>query len=275
MSTDFQAIIDEIYRLFANAGVKLLYALIVLIIGLQLIKMSGKWLKKSRLVKRMDPSVASFFTSFIRVLLYILLILGLVEIPDLPTAGFITVLASCSVAIGLSLQGALSNFAGALILLFFKPFKVGDFIEAGGYSGIVSSITVFYTYIQTLDNKKIVLPNGMLTSAALTNYSAEKYRRVDLTFSASYDSNIDMVKDVIMEVIKSDPLALTDDTAPEPPLVRMSKLESSSMTYTVKVWCNVSDYWNLYFNLNENVKNAFDKNGIEIPYNQIVVHSAK
>jgi len=275
MLTAFEQIIQEAYNSIASAGVTLLYAIIVLIVGLWLIKMSGKWIKNSRLVSRMDPAVASFFMSFIRILLYVLLILCLVEILELPTAGFITVLASCSVAVGMSLQGALSNFAGALILLFFKPFKVGDYIEANGYSGTVTAITVFYTTLRTVDNHQVILPNGTLTAAALVNYSAEKYRRVDLEYLVAYTTSVDEVKKVILGVIQADPLAIIDGSAPEAPFVRVSKQDNNSITYLVKVWCNSADYWDLYYNLNDNIVKAFEENKIAIPYNQVMVQEIK
>ena len=172
-----------LYTNGTNFGLKLLYALLVLVVGLRLIRWLMRRLEKGSSFHKLDAGLQSFLRSFLRIVLYILLALCLVGILDIPTTGFVTMLASCSVALGLALQGALGNFAGGLMLLFFKPFKVGDYVEASGYSGTVKAITVFYTVLSTVDNKTITLPNGNLTNAAVVNYSSEGIRRVDMTFS--------------------------------------------------------------------------------------------
>jgi small conductance mechanosensitive channel len=171
-------------------------------------------------------------------------------------------LASAGVAIGLALQGALSNLAGGLMILFFKPFKVGDMIEADGHSGVVLGITVFYTILTTVDNKRITLPNGKLTNTSVVNYSSEKTRRVDFVFSVDYESDVDKVKTILMDVISKNELIL-DDPAP---VARLKKHNDSSLDFAVWVWCEGKDYWHVFFDMNENVKKAFDKNGIDIPY---------
>jgi len=185
-----------------------------------------------------------------------------------PVTSFITILASCGVAIGLALQGSLSNFAGGLMILFFKPFKVGDYIEAAGESGTVSEISVVYTVLLTPDNKKITIPNGTLTNSVIENYSSEATRRVDFTFNTGYECDIEKVKELILKIISEHPAALKE---PEP-FVRLSAHGESSLTYSARVWCNSEDYWNLYFDTIEAVKNAFDENKISIPYPQIDVH---
>ena len=177
-------------------------------------------------------------------------------------------LASCGVAIGLALQGSLSNFAGGLMILFFKPFKVGDFIEASGESGVVTEITVVYTVLTTPDNKRVTIPNGSLTNSVIENYSAEPLRRVDLTFSTDYGCDIDMVKTVIGKLVEEHPLALAE---PEP-FVRLSAHGDSALTYAVRVWCKSEDYWTVHFDLTESVKKAFDQHDISIPYPQMDVH---
>ena len=185
-----------------------------------------------------------------------------------PATSFIAVLTTCAAAVGLALQGSLSNFAGGIMILLFKPFKVGDYIEAAGESGTVSEISVVYTELLTLDNKRITIPNGTLTNSVIENYSSEDLRRVDLTFNTSYDCDLETVKSVINKVIENNPKALKN---PEP-FVRLSAHNDSALTYTVRIWCKNADYWDVNFDTIENVKKAFDENGITIPYNQIDVH---
>ena len=216
-------------------------------------------------------SLRSFLASTANILLYFVLIITVASTLGIPATSFITILASCGVAIGLALQGALSNFAGGLMLLLFKPFKVGDFIEVSGESGTVTEVTVVYTVILTTDNKRITIPNGTLTNSVIKNYSAEELRRVDLTFNTSYDCNIDKVKDIITQVIEAHPMTLSE---PEP-LVRLSAHSDSSLTYTVRAWCKSENYWDVNFDLTEQVKKAFDNNNIQIPYPQVDVHLTK
>ena len=188
-----------------------------------------------------------------------------------PATSFITILASCGVAVGLALQGSLSNFAGGLMILFFKPFKVGDYIEASGESGTVAEISVVYTVLLTPDNKRITIPNGALTNSVIENYSSEPTRRVDFTFTADYNNDIEKVKAVIDEVINAHPAALKDPA----PFVRLSAHSENALTYTARVWVKSADYWTVFFDVTENVKLAFDKNNIKIPYPQLDVHLDK
>jgi len=227
-----------IFQFLSSFGTKLLGAILIFIIGSSLIKFVSKWLRTSKKLDRLDVSLRSFLVSFSYILLYILLVITVAMVLGVPATSFITILASCGVAIGLALQGSLSNFAGGLMILFFKPFKVGDFIEASGEVGTVAEISVVYTVIITVDNKRITLPNGTLTNSVIKNYSSEENRRVDMTFNVSYDSDIEKVKKIITDVITSHPLALAD---PEP-FVRLSAHSDSSLTYTVCVRCKNENY---------------------------------
>ncbi|MBQ4105114.1 MAG: mechanosensitive ion channel family protein [Clostridia bacterium] len=259
------------FEFLTTWGIKLLIAIFIFVIGYKLIKTFGKWLKNSPKLDKLDDSLRSFLRSFSTIALYAVLVITVAMILGVPATSFITILASCGVAIGLALQGALSNFAGGLMILFFKPFKVGDYIEASGESGTVVEISVVYTEILTPDNKRITIPNGTLTNSVIENYSAEDLRRVDLKFTTAYSCDIGKVKEVLREVVSNHPLALKN---PEP-FVRLSEHSDSALTYTVRVWCKSEDYWDLHFDLMENVKEAFDKNGVEIPYPQMDVHVTK
>ena len=265
---DWNAIIKSLIDSATDFGFKLLNAIILLVVALKVIGSIKKWIQKSPKFDKLDPGVRSFLHSFVGIALYALLVIMLAATIGIPATSLITVLASCGVAIGLALQGSLSNFAGGLMLLLFKPFRIGDFIEACGETGTVAEITVVYTVLLTPDNKRITLPNGTLTNSTIKNYSAEELRRVDLEFNTAYDCDIDGVKALITQLVEEHPLTLAE---PEP-MVRLATHNESSLTYKARVWCKNEDYWNVYFDLTESVKKAFDENGIEIPYPQMDVH---
>jgi len=268
---DWKAFSNFLLEMATSLGIKLIEAVIILIVGFKLTKWIKKFLKESPKLSKLDKGIRSFLSSFTGIALYALIVITVAMILGVPVTSFITIIASCGVAIGLALQGALGNFAGGIMILLFKPFKVGDFIEAAGETGTVSEISVVYTVLLTVDNKRITIPNGSITNSVIENYSSEELRRVDLTFNTAYSCDIDKVKSIIREVVEQHPLALKK---PEP-FVRLSKHSESSLEYAVRIWCKSGDYWDLYFDVTENVKHAFDKNGIEIPFPQLDVHINK
>ncbi len=268
---DWESITSLLSEFAASFGVKLLGAILIFIVGLKLTSWISKWIRNSEKLLKLDTSLRSFMASFIRIVLYIVLIITVAMLLGVPATSFITILASCGVAIGLALQGSLSNFAGGLMILFFKPFKVGDFIEASGEMGTVVEISVVYTELLTVDNKRITMPNGTLTNSVIKNYSSEALRRVDLNFSVAYDSSDSEVKRLITDVIEAHPLALKD---PEP-FVRSSAHADSAVVYTARIWCKNEDYWTVYFDVLENVKAAFDRNNVQIPFPQVDIHVTK
>ena len=261
-------LVDKLVEFATTTGFKLLAVILIVIIGMKAIKWMKKWIRTSEKLDKIDSSLRSFAVSFLSVVGYALLFVTALMILGVPATSFVAVLTTCAAAIGLALQGSLSNFAGGIMILLFKPFKVGDYIEAAGESGTVSEISVVYTEILTLDNKRITIPNGTLTNSVIENYSSEELRRVDLTFNTSYDCGVETVKRVIKKVIDSNPMALKN---PEP-FIRLSAHNDSALTYTVRIWCKNADYWDVNFDTIENVKKAFDENGIKIPYNQLDVH---
>ena len=270
-SVDFSKLIDTVMEMGASFGVKLIEAVVVLLVGFKLVKVVKKILRHSPKLDKLDAGLRTFLASASSILLYVLLIITVAMILGVPVTSFITILASCGVAIGLALQGSLSNLAGGIMILLFKPFKVGDYIEAAGESGTVNEISVMYTEILTVDNKRITIPNGSITNSVIENYSAESTRRVDLTFNTAYSNDVEKVKSVIMGVVEKHPATLK---TPEP-FVRLSAHKESSLEYTVRIWCNAADYWDVYFDTMENVKKAFDENNIQIPFNQLDVHIEK
>ncbi len=249
-------------------GLKLLSAAIVLIIGLLIIRLVKRWMQNSRGFKRIDQSARSFLGSLIRVVLYVLLCLTVAGTLGIPLTSFITILASASVAVGLALQGALTNFVGGLVILLTHPFRIGDYIEVSGQSGTVESIAVFYTTLCTYDNKQITLPNGSLTNTAIINYSSEKIRRVDLTFSVDYASDMEAVKTALLDEATRHELVLKDPA----PTARLDVQNASSLDFVLRAWCRAEDYWTVYYDLMESVKTRFDRDGIAIPFPQMDVH---
>ena len=260
--------VEWILDLIASLGGKILVGLLVLCVGFYIIKRIKRFIKSSHRLDKLDLSLRSFLSSFTSIALYIVLFITLAMILGIPVTSFFTVLATCGAAIGLALQGALSNFAGGLMILHFKPFKVGDFIEAAGESGTVSEITVVYTVLLTPDNKSITIPNGTLTNSVIENYSTEATRRVDWSFTADYSCDSEKVKGIIEKVVTSHSKALK---APEA-FVRVSNCGDNGVEYTARVWVNSADYWDVYFDVLEGVKKAFAENDIIVPFPQMDVH---
>ncbi len=251
-----------------SAGLKIIEAALVLIIGLKLCKWFIKRVSKAKFYIKLDKGIQTFITSALKIVLYAFVIIIVVTILGVPQSSFVSLLTSAGVAIGLALQGSLSNFAGGILILIFKPFRVGDYIEAQTVQGTVQDINVIYTVITTFDNKKITLPNGALTNSNIINYSAMTTRRVDLTFSVSYDSDIDFVKELILKNVKDNPLVLEDPA----PFVGLKAQGDSALQFIMQAWCNKEDYGTVLFGLNENIKKEFDKNNVQIPYPQMDVH---
>lgn len=266
---------DQIISNLSNKSVdlvlKILGALLVLVIGFKIVSILEKKLKKPGIFNKLDPTVKTFLISFATISIKIIIIIVVLSIVGVPMASLVTLVGSCAVAIGLALQGGLSNIAGSLMILIFKPFKVGDYISTNGMDGTVKAITMFYTTITTIDNRVIQLPNGTLSNSNIINYSANPKRRIDIDLSVSYKSDIDKVKKTVMDVVNRQKLILND----EEKFVRLRLHSESALTFTLRVWVNTPDYWTVYFDLMEQIKKEFDKNHIEIPYNQLDVHMIK
>lgn len=265
---DWKQIWQFLFELGTAWGLRLLGALVILAIGLRLVKWVKKWLSKTDKLDKIEPSARSFLVSFTGFALHTVLFISVAMMLGIPATSFLAAIASCGVAIGLALQGALSNFAGGLMILMFKPFEVGDYISTADVSGTVTDITVVYTVLKTPDNKVITVPNGTLTNSVVENYSAVENRRVDLVFNVSYDSDVSKVKALLMQVISAHPQVLGEPA----PFARMSAQAESAIEFTVRAWCRTENYWNVRFDLVESVKSAFDENGITVPFPQMDVH---
>jgi small conductance mechanosensitive channel len=241
---------------------KVLMALAVLIIGLLIIKVFVNTTKKVLSKREVDITLQKFLLNLLNWVLKILLFITLVAILGIETTSFAAILASAGLAIGLALQGSLANFAGGILIIIFKPIKIGDFIEAQGVSGSVKEIEIFTTKLNTTDNKEIIIPNGALSNGNIVNYSTEATRRVDFTFGVGYDSDIKKTKEVISRVINSHPLVLKEPV----PAVNLSELADSSINFFTRGWVKKEDYWAVKFDILEQTKEALDAAGIEIPY---------
>lgn len=265
----FREYLDIVLKWFMTVGKNILIALIVLIVGSKLIKWFVKHLSNSFKKTKMEPIVAKFLVSLIKFALYFIIAIVIIGLLGIPTTSFIAALSAAGLTVGLALQGSLSNFAGGVLILLFKPFKIGDYIkeDSHGNEGIVTGIDLFYTKILTVDNKTIVVPNGTLANASLTNYTSEQKRRIDIKVGISYDSDIKLAKDVLTGVLERNESVLKDEEI----TVYVDALADSHITIGTRVWALTDDYWTTRWALLESFKEALDANGIEIPFNQLSV----
>lgn len=270
--TKLSRVLDSLVEQGVALGWTLIKALLVFIVGRFLISMINKLVQRVLLKRNIDPSIKTFVGSLIHIILMILLIVSVVGALGVQTASFAALLASAGVAIGMALSGNLSNFAGGLIILIFKPYKVGDFIEAQNLSGTVREIQIFHTVLTTTDNKVIYIPNGSLSSSAVINYSYQQVRRIDWTFGVEYGTDYAKVKGVLEEILAKDERILQEPAAP---FIAMSQLADSSVNYVVRVWVNSPDYWNVYYDITRTVYERFNAEGIGFPFPQLTIHQAK
>jgi small conductance mechanosensitive channel len=253
------------------SGMNIIYALVILFIGLKLVGYADKLILKSRLFTKMDQTLKSFLTALINMVFKLLLMISILAVLGIPTASFVAVIGAAGLAVGLALQGSLSNIAGGVLIIALRTFRVGDYISGAGQEGTVEKIGIFYTNLVTIDNKSIIVPNSDLANGSITNYTIFPKRRLDMVFGVGYDSDIKKVKATIMKVIDSNALIIREPA----PFVRLSNHGGSSLDFKVRVWVKTEDYWELNYTLLEEVKEAFDAAGIEIPYPQMVIHTEK
>jgi len=247
---------------------RFLIALIIYAVGRIIIRKIRKWLKTSHKLDNIDVGVRTFLISFSGIVLNILLFITLAIMLGIPATSFVAAIASCGVAIGLAMQGSLSNVAGGIMILIFKPFKIDDYIATPETSGTVKNISVFYTFLSTPDNRTITVPNGTLMNSVVENYSTSDKRRVDITFTVSNDTDIDKVIDIMQKAMEEHPHVLKD---PEP-FARFSNQTPNAMEFTMRAWCETDKFWDVKFDLLETVKREFVKNNIMIPSNKLDVH---
>ena len=266
-----QELIQQLTNWGISTGKQIIAALIILLVGRLLISLINKLVAKVLARKHVDAGVQTFVKSFVNIMLTILLIVAIISKLGVDTTSFAALLASAGVAVGMALSGNLQNFAGGLIILLFRPFKVGDFIECQGVSGTVKEIQIFHTILTSGDNKVIYIPNGGLSSGTVINYSREETRRVDWTFTVEYGEDFDKVESVINRLIEADERILKTPA----PFVNLIALADSSVNVVVRVWVKSENYWDVFFSMNKAVYATFNKEGINFPFPQLTIHQAK
>ncbi|MGM5468850.1 mechanosensitive ion channel family protein [Flavobacteriaceae bacterium LMO-SS05] len=259
---DMQKWLDTGYDLIFIYGPKLLMALVIWIIGLWVLKLVLKGVSKALEKGVYDISLKKFLLNLLRWTFKIILIVVVLGTVGVETTSFAAILAAAGLAVGLALQGSLANFAGGILIMLFKPFKVGDTIQAQGLLGTVKEIEIFTTKLKSPDNKEIIIPNGILSNGNITNFTSHDTRRIDFVFGVAYDSNIKQTKELLMNQLTSHPKVLKEPA----PIVTLSELADSSINFNVRPWVKTEDYWTVYFEIMESTKEALDAAGIEIPY---------
>lgn len=247
---------------------KVLLAIVVLVVGLWIINRATKTMASVMKKRDTDPSLIPFFTGLIGIVMKVALFISVIGMVGIETTSFIALLGAAGLAVGMALSGTLQNFAGGVMILLFKPFKVGDFLEAQGFTGTVNAIQIFNTILKTVDNKTVIIPNGGLATGAMINYSTEPQRRVDMKFGIGYSSDIDLAKRILQRLLDNDSRVLKEPAS----VIAVTELADSSVNFVVRPWVNAEDYWGVYFDMHESVKKAFDAEGISIPFPQMDVH---
>lgn len=268
-TTPTNELIGDFLEKAINFGIKVLAAILIYLIGAWLIKKIKGMLKRIFDKKGTDAAIASFTMSIVSIALTIVLIIVTIGTLGIDTTSFAALLAGGGMAIGMALNGTVQNFAGGIMILIFKPFKSGDYIEAQGFAGTVSEVTITSTKLTTVDNRIIIIPNGALSNGTINNYSDQKFRRVDLTVDVEYGTSSDAVKAVLHSIVKEDARILSE---PAEPFIALSSLKDSSIQFTMRLWVKSSDYWGVYFDTTEKVYNELPKNGIHFPFPQLDVN---
>lgn len=266
--TDPDAYLDKGTEILTTYGPGFLQALLIFVIGRWILGLVVGLIKKVLTGRGVEPTLVGFLANILHIAGLAMILIAAIGQMGVDTTSFAAVLGAAVFAIGFALQGSLANFAAGVMIIFFRPFKVGDFVEAGGTSGIVMEITVFSTIMRTGDNKKVIVPNASMTGGNIVNYSANDTRRVDLTFGIGYGDDIKKAKEVMQKVCDADERILKDPAV----TIGLVELGADSVNFVCRPWCKTSDYWGVLFDLNESMKNAFDENDISIPYPQRDVH---
>lgn len=290
----FDELIQKMVNGLISFGLKVGIAILVFYVGRYIIRKLYKMVYNVMTHRHIDQSLTTFVLSLIRMVLYFILVISIIGILGLETSSFLAIFASAGVAIGMALSGTLQNFAGGVLILLLKPYKVGDFIEVNGFTGTVKSIQLFNTVINTVDNKAIILPNGALSTGSINNYSLESYRRVDWTVCLAYGTDLDKAKEALMEIVQADPRVvkkyIEDDElykqqnlidkrvvsvqnkVERPPFVGLNEMADSSINFVVRAWTHASNYWPLYFDINERIYKELPEKGFSFPFPQMDVH---
>ena len=261
-------VIEQVTTTGIEMGKSLLFAIVLAVVGRYVIKFINRMVAGMLERRNVEPTVQSFLKSFVNITLIVLLIIMVVGTLGVNTTSLAALLASAGLAVGMALSGNLQNLAGGIILLFLKPFKVGDFIEAQGVSGTVKAIQIFHTILTTVDNKELFIPNGALSSGNITNYTKNELRRVDFSIGVEYGTEAEKVKQVTMDILKQDSRIMTDPA----PFIAVKELGDNGVIYAIRVWAKASDYWGVFFDTTERIYTRYNKEGIRFPFPQLQIH---
>ncbi|MBP3710985.1 MAG: mechanosensitive ion channel [Bacteroidaceae bacterium] len=267
-SGQIDQLIQQVTKMGLEAGKSLLLAAVLAVAGRYVIKFINRLVARMLERRNVEPTVQSFLKSFVNITLVVLLIIMVVGTLGVNTTSLAALLASAGLAVGMALSGNLQNLAGGIILLFLKPFKVGDFIEAQGVSGIVKAIQIFHTILTTTDNKELFVPNGALSSGNITNYTKNNLRRVDFSIGVEYGIEAEKVKQVTLDLLKQDSRIMADPA----PFIAMKELGDNGVIYVIRVWTKASDYWDVFFGTTERIYTEYNKQGIGFPFPQLQIH---
>lgn len=268
-TTPADELLVELINKAVSFGLKVLAALLIYTIGIWLIRKFRSMLGKIFQRKETDATIASFVQSIAGIAMTIVLIIITIGVLGIDTTSFAALLAGGGMAIGMALNGTVQNFAGGIMILIFKPFKAGDYIESQGYSGTVSEVTITSTKLVTTDNRVIIIPNGLMSNSIINNFSNQTKRRVDLTVDVEYGSSSETVKAVLMKLIEEETRVINEPAAP---FIALSALKDSSVQFTIRIWVNADDYWGVYFDMTEKIYNELPKHGIQFPFPQLDVN---
>lgn len=269
-SGQLEDVFGQLLKLCIEAGKNIILALIIYVVGRFLISLLNRFAAGVMERKKLDASIQTFLKSFINIMLTILLLITVVSALGVNTTSFAALLASAGVAVGMALSGNLQNFAGGIIIILFKPYKVGDYVDAQGVSGTIKEIQIFHTILQTPDQKNIYVPNGALSSGSVVNYSVSELRRVEWTISVEYGTSPEKVEQTLQYIASADTRIMQTPA----PFVALSKLNDSSVDFIMRAWVKNADYWDVFFDTNKQIYNVFGKEGISFPFPQVVVHQA-
>lgn len=265
---DVNNVAQSLGNLVTTYGIKIVTAVVVLVLGLMVVKMIVGLFDKTLRSRNVDPTLHPFLKGLVGTLLKVALFISILGMVGIKTTSFVAILGAAGLAVGMALQGSLGNFAGGVLILIFKPFKVGDVINAQGHTGSVKEIGIFCSILKTPDNRTIILPNGPLAGGSMVNFSTEDTRRVDWTFGIAYGDDLKAAETTLMEILNSDTRIFKDPA----PFARVGELADSSVNFTVRAWVNAADYWDVHFDVIEKVKLTFDEKGLNFPFPQQEVH---
>lgn len=265
---DSQWITDFVQMQGTNFVINLVAAAAIFVIGRWVVRLVHGLSLKAMQRGKVDPLLVKFLGNILYALLMIFVVLAAISQVGIQTTSLIAVIGAAGLAVGLALQGSLANFAAGVLVIIFRPYKIGDYVEAGGVAGVIDDVQIFTTELKTADNRKIIVPNGQMMSGAITNYSSHATRRVDLVVGVGYEDDIDTVRRVLQGVVADDPRVLEDPA----PNIRMSAMGDSSVSWIVRPWVKAEDYWNVHWEMTEEIKRRFDAEGISIPFPQRDVH---